>query len=927
MLFERDPELELIEGLAQQALAGAGGAIFIEGQAGVGKTELLRAAVGFGSASGMRVLRGRGTELDGGFAYGVVRQLFERSVADQPSLLEGGAEPAAAVFSSSATQRSDDAGFEPLHGLYWLISNLADERPLMIVADDLHWCDRASLRALLFAVERLDEMPVMIVTAARVNEPGAEQELLDGLASSPASKVIRPQPLSEAAASELIRSRLPTAEASFSVACHRATGGNPFLLGELLVELAEEGTTGNADDATRVLDFGSDRVGRAIRRRLRLLPPEATSVAQAAAVLGPEPARSALAKLVRISEPEVATAIDALVEIHVLEDGSEPDFVHPVVRSAIYDQIPPSERTALHADAARLLEQQGAEVERVAQHVLRLPPANDQARVTLLREAAAAASSRGAPAAASNYLERALREPPPAPERGRILLDLGVAEAADRQRSQSIAHLREAMVETPDPEQRAQIALGLVRALAATARFPEAVEAAEGALREVEDPDGPLGVALEAELLAIGSHDFLSTEQVAPLWERRLEQLARGEKLSNLTMSCLVMIVATSRPPISSALELAGRVSQGPLLEEQNSVLGGVFGNGLIYAGALSEAAHFYDSAIANSTRRGNRLMTAWQMIMRSDASLRLGEIRRAESEAVSSFELWDAEGSPIGPAWAAHRVLGAKLARGAIDEAEELLKGGGVGFEARPSFPLALLTAVRAELHLAQGRFVAALEDARAAGDLVSPTITNPSCCSWRSTAALALAALGRTEEAVEMAEDELADARRFGNPDAEGASLRTRALTAVGDESVGLLRASVDVLERSESRLERARSLLELGAALRRTGEVVEGREILREAMDAAARLGASGLADRAHEELVVAGARPRRDRRLLSGRESLTASEDRVAALAAEGLTNREIAQRQFVTVKAVEWHLRNVYRKLDIESRDQLPEALS
>ena len=88
----------------------------------------------------------------------------------------------------------------------------------------------------------------------------------------------------------------------------------------------------------------------------------------------------------------------------------------------------------------------------------------------------------------------------------------------------------------------------------------------------------------------------------------------------------------------------------------------------------------------------------------------------------------------------------------------------------------------------------------------------------------------------------------------------------------------------------------------------------------------LGASGLADRAHEELVAAGARPRRDRRLLSGRESLTASEDRVAALAAEGLTNREIAQRLFVSVKAVQWHLRNVYRKLDIGSRGELPVAL-
>ena len=109
-------------------------------------------------------------------------------------------------------------------------------------------------------------------------------------------------------------------------------------------------------------------------------------------------------------------------------------------------------------------------------------------------------------------------------------------------------------------------------------------------------------------------------------------------------------------------------------------------------------------------------------------------------------------------------------------------------------------------------------------------------------------------------------------------------------------------------------------------RAGIRTEARDVLRAALDETARLGASGLADRAHDELVTAGARPRRERRLLSGRESLTASEDRVAALAATGLSNREIAQRQFVTVKAVEWHLSNVYRKLDLASREELPEAL-
>ena len=160
----------------------------------------------------------------------------------------------------------------------------------------------------------------------------------------------------------------------------------------------------------------------------------------------------------------------------------------------------------------------------------------------------------------------------------------------------------------------------------------------------------------------------------------------------------------------------------------------------------------------------------------------------------------------------------------------------------------------------------------------------------------------------------------------EAEGASLRTLGLVIGGADGIQALRHSVAVLEHAEGRLEHARSLLDLGAALRRAGIRTEARDVLRAALDETARLGASGLADRAHEELVAAGARPRRDRRLLSGRESLTASEDRVAALAATGLTNREIAQRQFVTVKAVEWHLSNVYRKLDISSRDELPGAL-
>ncbi len=328
--------------------------------------------------------------------------------------------------------------------------------------------------------------------------------------------------------------------------------------------------------------------------------------------------------------------------------------------------------------------------------------------------------------------------------------------------------------------------------------------------------------------------------------------------------------------------------------------------------------------SIATATKRGSRITVAWQSVMRSDASLRLGEIRRAETEARQGLEVFLEGSGDAGVAWSVAHLMHALLARGAVEEAEAL--HGSTQPGTPPSLPFALLLAARANLHLDRGRPGEALSDALAAGELVSPAIGNPAVCGWRTPAALALAALGRRDEARAMAEAELEEARRFGVSDAIGVALRTSGRIAGGREGVELLRAAVAAHDGTDGGLERARATLELGSALRRAGERTEARQVLREALDATARIGASGLADRAHEELAAAGARPRRDRQMLSGRESLTSGEDRVATLAAQGLSNREIAQRQFVTVKAVQWHLRNVYRKLEVSSREELPEAL-
>jgi DNA-binding CsgD family transcriptional regulator len=192
-----------------------------------------------------------------------------------------------------------------------------------------------------------------------------------------------------------------------------------------------------------------------------------------------------------------------------------------------------------------------------------------------------------------------------------------------------------------------------------------------------------------------------------------------------------------------------------------------------------------------------------------------------------------------------------------------------------------------------------------------------------WRAWAALALSAAGNGTEATTLADEQLRIASAW-SPTARGAALRVRALVGPPAEAEPLLDESVALLAESGRRLEHARALVDHGVALRRAGRRRDARATLESGLDLAARCEATPLAQRAREELVILGSRPRR--MMFSGVESLTATERRVADMAADGMTNREIAQALFVTLKTVEVHLSQSYRKLGIGSRRQLSEAL-
>jgi ATP/maltotriose-dependent transcriptional regulator MalT len=204
---------------------------------------------------------------------------------------------------------------------------------------------------------------------------------------------------------------------------------------------------------------------------------------------------------------------------------------------------------------------------------------------------------------------------------------------------------------------------------------------------------------------------------------------------------------------------------------------------------------------------------------------------------------------------------------------------------------------------------------------------VRNPAFSGWRSATARVLSGLGREEEAGALAAEELELARAFGAPRAISVALREVAHTRRGgdlDERIALLEEAVEIAAASQARLEHCRALLELGTVLRRAGRRTDAGRTLGEAVEHARACGARLVQDRAEAELEVAGTRVQRA--ALRGADALSPSERRVVALAIEGLSNRQIAEALFVTRKAVEWHLGNAYRKLDVRSRGELAGAM-
>ncbi|MDQ3722232.1 MAG: LuxR C-terminal-related transcriptional regulator [Actinomycetota bacterium] len=632
---------------------------------------------------------------------------------------------------------------------------------------------------------------------------------------------------------------------------------------------------------------------------------------------------SALAEL---DHDAAGAAADKLTSAAILREGRPLEFIHPIVRTTVYAEIPAAQRAASHMRAALLLETDGAAAAELAPHLMATEPAGDPGVVRLLRAAADEVRDRGAPDAACDYLARALAEPPAAELRADVTYELGSAELSAG-RPRAIGHLRDALAGDLDSRLQMAAATDFAGGLAVAGRVEEGVELLDALIAKLAaDGDGELAMRLEGIFACTAQLDPATSAQVRSRlarWEGRLRGDSVGERL---LLSSMAFDAAHRPVGAAHAAELAElALGDGRLLREQTTYAANfpLAVWTLVWADELERAEQLYTIAVEYARARGSLIGFAIATGCRCQVRFRRGRIAEAEAEARSTLD--DAAGMwTLGRPMLIACVLDAMVERADLDACGRFLAAQGVDDDMASYSMASRLLHSRGHLRLVTGDPAGALRDFERIRDREQRSGLETAAVPTRASAALAHAQLGEHARAGQLAQQELERARAWGTPSALSFALRTAGIVAGGDEGIELLRSAAAVVERSPARYELARSLVEYGAALRRAGQRSAAREPLREALELADRCGALRTAARAREELLATGARPRRAAR--SGADALTPSERRVCRLAADGLSNRDIAQALFVTVRTVEGHLTQAYMKLDIARRDQLAAAL-
>jgi DNA-binding CsgD family transcriptional regulator len=460
--------------------------------------------------------------------------------------------------------------------------------------------------------------------------------------------------------------------------------------------------------------------------------------------------------------------------------------------------------------------------------------------------------------------------------------------------------------------------------------LPRYGDAALAVIDDVMDEDAIAHRALSRQFHA----DLTSLAPFVPgihAWSaERLESfaltLAGGTQAELRLLAMLAQARAQRGQDADTAATLALRALEGGrlLAAGVRSPVPLAVGMVLGLAGHTEAAEEHFSEIISRALETRSFAVLAAAFGQRGTERFRRGELPAAREDLEAAVDV--SQGQPWETLIDDGRacLLSLHIERGSLDEAErELDAWGAAGPLPDTAFGNRLLVE-RGRLRLSQARLADAVSDL----ELVARRVTRSGDATpleWRGAAAVAYHKLGEQTLALELAHQDLELARAWGAPRQLGVATATLGLIEGGRDGIGRMREGLEILQRSSARLDRARILVLLGRVLRRTGQPAEARAHLRAGLELAVWCGASSLANAAEQEIAASGMR-RRCRTQLSGPDALTPSEHRVACLAADGLSNPDIANALYITRKTVEMHLGNAYRKLRINSRQQLRSLL-
>jgi DNA-binding CsgD family transcriptional regulator len=906
LLLGRGPECAALDRLLDAVRAGRSAALVVRGEPGIGKTALLEYAVQH--AAECRVVRASGVEPEMEVAFAALHQLCAPLLDRRDALPEPQRDALAVAFGLKGGTPPDRL-FVGL-AVLGLLSEAAAERPLLCVVDDAQWLDRESEQALAFAARRLMAESVGMVAAVR--EP-ADDERLAGL------QQLRVEGLADADARVLLGSALHVPiDERVRDRILAETRGNPLALLELPRGMTPAELAGGF--ALHEAMPLAGRIEEGFIRRVESLPAESRRLLLAAAVepVGDVPLLWRAAERLGLSH-EAAAAAEAA---GLIELGPRVRFRHPLVRSAAWRAADPGELREVHRALAEVTDPD-LDPDRRAWHRAHGAVGPDEAVAAELERSASRAQARGGLAAAAAFLQRAAELTPDPARRGARALDAASAMFHAGAPDAAWELLTAAELAPLDELQRSRLERLQAAFTFNLRRSHEALPLLLTAARRVESIDAAL--ARETYVDAFGAA-ILAAQPSSDRDVRTAAAAARAAPPApqparpiDLFLDGLAIRFtdgyAAGVPALTRALDTFER-ERRPTRDCLRLVwLAWPVANDVWDDGAMHSMSTW---AVRTARDRGELALLPEALLVRAGAELFAGAFDAASvlvEEATAIIQ--DVGVLPVTQVAVALAAWRGEQAR-ASELIESVIADARAQDEARA---ITVAELARALLYNGLGRYEDALVAAERSCEREALGIFEWALVELIEAAGrcgrhdVGAAALRRLEERTSVAATDWA----------LGTEARSRALLSDGAEAEALYREALERLAHERLAALHARAQLVYGEWLRREGRRVDARVQLRAAHERFDDMGAEGFAERARRELAATGETPRK--RSVETRDQLTAQEAQIARLAADGLSNGEIGAQLFISHRTVEWHMKKIFRKLDISSRRELGEALS